>query len=459
MHRHHTWNCLIIYFHDYQLQWESSWPHRCNQCIMCRCPEPGSPVQDTYWPRTWVGIFISRCHSQMPGYHSWEEAREKNNNKNPITEKAVEELGPELYNVKTDNGPVSLLTLALVTAHLNSRIHQGGLSAREIRTRRDQVTGAQLPFVDTDLIQAQHETRLYNHEPSAQSKTPNVLLPDTPPVQVGDLVYLIHDKDKTRTRDKYMIASIPGHSCQIHKFTRDQFRSKLYEVLITHCIPLSGRQNHPSDDHGALSDKEDGWLPTHPHMSLSIDMSVHTSKSYPAFGPIKPSLVTNSQAPPWHATAPTDVPPEPPRMLVTPTAGGQGPTPHHPPLEMAHQLQQTPANIDVPPHDRSQFWLTCGYPSSFCNHTHYSYNLWWHRRTSNPMAIWTPYNQPVTLIMNCITSVACTLNTAARTFSCLRYWCYNWHRLPDSITLYNCSRVIVLIKPLCTFHPIDHLLV
>ena len=256
-----------------------------------------------------------------------------------------------------------------------------------------------------------------------------------------------------------MIASMSGHSCQIRKFTRDQFRSKLYEVPITHCIPLSGRQNHPSDDHGASSDKEDGWLPTHPHMSLPIDMPVHTSKSFPAYGPIKPSLVTNSQAPPWHVTAPTDVPPEPPRVLVTPTAGGQGPTPHHPPLEMAHQLQQTPANIDVPPHDRSQFWLTCGYPSSFCNHTHYSYNLWWHRRTSYPLAIWTPYNQPVTLIMNCITSVACTLNTAARTFSCLRYWCYNWYRLPDSITLYNCSRVIVLIKPFCTFHPIYHLLV
>ena len=155
-----------------------------------------------------------------------------------------------------------------------------------------------------------------------------------------------------------MIASMSGHSCQIRKFTRDQFRSKLYEVPITKCIPLSGRQNHPSDDHGASSDKEDGWLPTHPHLSLPIDMPVHTSKSYPAYGHIKPSLVTNSQAPQWHVTAPPDVPPKPPRVLLTPTAGGQGPTPHHPPLEMAHQLQQIPANIDVPPHDWSQFWLT-----------------------------------------------------------------------------------------------------
>ena len=245
--------------------------------------------------------------------------------------------------------------MALATANVNSRIHQGGLSSREIWTRRDQVTGSQLPFVDTDLIQAQHETHLYNYEPSARSKTPKFLLPDTPPVQVGDLVYLIHEKDKTRTRDKYMIAPFSGHSCH------DQFRSKLYEVPITHCIPLSGRQNHPSDDHGASSDKEDSPLPTRPHMSLPIDMPVHTSKSYPVYQPIKPSLVTNSQAPLWHVTAPTDVPPEPPRVLVTATAGGQGPTPYHPPLEMAHQLQQTPTNTDVPPHDRSwvltHLWL------------------------------------------------------------------------------------------------------
>ena len=108
--------------------------------------------------------------------------------KTPSQRKRLKKLGLELYNVKTNNGPVSRLTLALATVNLNSRIHQGGLSAREIWTRRDQVTGAQLPFVHTDLIQAQHETRLYNHEPSAWSKTPNVLLPDTPPVKVGDLV-------------------------------------------------------------------------------------------------------------------------------------------------------------------------------------------------------------------------------------------------------------------------------
>ena len=205
MHRHHAWNCLIIYFHDNQWQWERSWPRGCNQRIMCRCPEPGSPVQDTYWPPPGLVTLLHdatlKCLSII-----LEKRHEKNINKNPITEKVVEELGLELYNVKTDNGPVSRLTLALAAANVN-------------------------------------------HEPSARSKTPKFLLPDTPPVQVGDLVYLIHEKDKTRTGDKYMIAPISDHSCH------DQFRSKLYEVPITHCIPLSGRQNHPSDDHGASSDK------------------------------------------------------------------------------------------------------------------------------------------------------------------------------------------------------------
>ena len=129
-----------------------------------------------------------------------------------------------------------------------------------------------------------------------------------------------------------MIASISGRSCQVRKFTHGQFRSKLYDVPIPHCIPLSGRQalhsqNHQSDDHRASSDEEDGWLPTRPHMSLPIDMPVHRSKSYPADGPIKPSLVTNLQAPPSHVTAPTDVPPEPPRVLVTPGSHTTSPTP------------------------------------------------------------------------------------------------------------------------------------
>ena len=48
----------------------------------------------------------------------------KNPNKNPVAERAVEELGLELLNISPEGGPISRVTLALATANLNSRIRR-----------------------------------------------------------------------------------------------------------------------------------------------------------------------------------------------------------------------------------------------------------------------------------------------------------------------------------------------
>ena len=92
----------------------------------------------------------------------------KNVNKNPVAERAIEELGLELLHLSPDGGPVSSVTLALATASMNSRIRHGGLSSAEVWTQRDQVTGEQLPVSDRDLIQQQHRQRLDNHPYSAK---------------------------------------------------------------------------------------------------------------------------------------------------------------------------------------------------------------------------------------------------------------------------------------------------
>ena len=55
--------------------------------VMTSRMEPGSPVQDTYWPCTWVGIFITRCHFQTPLYHSWKGAWQKTSTKTPSQRK------------------------------------------------------------------------------------------------------------------------------------------------------------------------------------------------------------------------------------------------------------------------------------------------------------------------------------------------------------------------------------
>ena len=105
-------------------------------------------------------------------------------------------------------------------------------------TQRDQVTGEQLPLDDRTLIKRQLEVRESNHEPSSRSKAPRGLAPHAPTLIVGDLVYIKQDRDKTRARDKYLVASTSDGWCQVRKFTRDQFRKKMYDVLTTDCIPI-----------------------------------------------------------------------------------------------------------------------------------------------------------------------------------------------------------------------------
>ena len=214
-----------------------------------------------------------------------EKGREKNVNKNPIAEKAVGELGTEILRMSPDGGPLPRVTLALATASLNSRIRRDGLSAREIWTQRDQFTGAQLPFEDRDIVKRQFEARLGNHGPSAKAKAPKAIHP-APNLGLcpGDLVLLRHEHDKTKARDKYMIASVNGTNCKLRKFTKDQFRSKLYDVKISDCVPLTPpREQYPTiDSHESERDVNISCPLEEPyansdtdHQEVVVDPNVH----------------------------------------------------------------------------------------------------------------------------------------------------------------------------------------
>lgn len=66
-----------------------------------------------------------------------ELGRPKNVNKNPVAERAIQELEVEILRFDPDNKVVSHLSLALITARLNTRIMNRGLSAREMWSQRD----------------------------------------------------------------------------------------------------------------------------------------------------------------------------------------------------------------------------------------------------------------------------------------------------------------------------------
>ena len=213
----------------------------------------------------------------------------KNPNKNPVAERAVEELGMELLHLSPEGGPTSAVSLALATANMNSRIGRDGLSAHEVWTQRDQLTDEQLPIVDRQLMLSQNFSRKLNHLPSAKSKARGRSTPSTAPISVGDLVFLKGDKDKLKAGDKYLVIAINENlTCQLRMFTTSQFRSKVYTVPTSECYrvcptvlvesPLGHHepsQDDSDDEPDPATPLRGLLLPPLPHMWTSSLQFVH----------------------------------------------------------------------------------------------------------------------------------------------------------------------------------------
>ena len=164
-------------------------------CIQLR-PLDGPPAVIRTYP---APGFKSLVNDQFLQLHRivLKPGNPKNPNKNPVAEKAVQELEIELLRQDPLGGAVSEVTLAVATASLNSRIRSRGLSSREIWYQRDQFSNRQLPMSDDDLITKQHDQRLVNHPYSMKSKAPLALPRPTPSIAVGDLVYIHSDRNKS----------------------------------------------------------------------------------------------------------------------------------------------------------------------------------------------------------------------------------------------------------------------
>ena len=78
--------------------------------------------------------FKSLVNDQLLQHHRivLELGNPKNPNRNPVAERAVQELEIELPRQDPLEGAVSEVTLAVATANLNSRIRSRGLSSREM---------------------------------------------------------------------------------------------------------------------------------------------------------------------------------------------------------------------------------------------------------------------------------------------------------------------------------------
>ena len=161
-------------------------------------------------------FFLSFFHS---GIHL-EVGRSKNPNKNPVAERAVAEVEAELLKLRSEGGPETPFLLAHNVAHRNSRIRRDGLSAREIWTQRDQVTGDPLPIVDRVVMLSQNAVRKRTTYPALNQRLlANFLLLRLPSALVISF-FLKYDKDKTKANEKYLVTAIDNSKmCHLQKFT------------------------------------------------------------------------------------------------------------------------------------------------------------------------------------------------------------------------------------------------
>ena len=255
---------------------------------------------------------------------SIEIGRIKNKNKNPVAERAVQEMEEELLRQDPGGGPVTDTSLAVATARLNSRLRHLGLSSRELWTQRSQFSNCQLPISDHEVILSKHDRRVLNHTHSQKSKNPSCVTPEVPPLRVGDLVYLHSDRDKSRARDRYLVVHIDGPWCHIKKFSGPQLRATSYKVKLSECYAVPSSLTVPVTRPPSPSRENDDESSVTPPGStcpaplvLTHPFGDHISSAEGASALPSPVVTDPSTGSPSSSSPLADVPAYPPATVVS----------------------------------------------------------------------------------------------------------------------------------------------
>ncbi|CAH1266400.1 B4GALNT2 [Branchiostoma lanceolatum] len=250
----------------------------------------------------------------------------KNINKNPVAERAIEEMREELCKVDPLGQPVSPAQLAVITARVNAKVRSNGLSSREYLFQRDQFNGEQIPLSDKSLLAKQNQRRLDNHTPSSKSKASTRQVRPAPLITVGDLVYLHADRDKSQARNRYIVTAVNRDFVHISKFIGRQLRSRTYKVRPAECylVPsqVSPQHRHPtysetdSDEDDAVSDEHENFVvpPDIPATPPAVpEQNHHQNIPAPTGIPVTPPAVPEQNLQ-QNFPAPSEFPATPPAV-------------------------------------------------------------------------------------------------------------------------------------------------
>lgn len=152
-------------------------------------------------------------------------------NKNSIgtVDNAIKELEQELIKLSPHESAVNDALLAMATKSMNSKIRNRDLSASEILFARENKTNNNLHFKDNDLADKQQNTKSINNVHSQNSKFKGCTKQTYQPNK-GDTIVLVNDKDKTKSRDVFLITNTMKDKSQINKIMK--FHTPLPKIQI-----------------------------------------------------------------------------------------------------------------------------------------------------------------------------------------------------------------------------------
>ena len=205
---------------------------------------------------------------------------EKNPNKNPVADKAIQELELELLKLTSSSSAVSATSLVQAICNLNSRIRHSNLSAKEMLLGRDQIDGRRLRFSDKFLSSQQNTSRITNHVSSAKSKARGGSAAKKENIAVGSLVFIKHEGNKFNPRESYVVVEIKDELVRVQKMNKGKFFSRQYEVPMSRVFPCVA-SSKPEDEEkevieSTLSSSDDDIIAPprqHRHGSLVPDAS------------------------------------------------------------------------------------------------------------------------------------------------------------------------------------------
>ena len=293
-----------------------------------------------------------------------EIGRRKNPNKNPVAERAIQELELELLHQDPSVNPVSPLTLSLAVSRLNSRLRHNGLSSREMWSQRDQFTNSRISVDDEKLILEQQKRRQENHPASEKSKAPKGYPIPVPSLAIGDIVYLYADRNKHQGRDRYIVISVDNPEwCNIRKFSGKQLRQLSYRVRQSACYKVPSHfipstftfTNRHIDNNSGDSDVEEDLSVEPPH-----DHAPEPGPEPPVSPPEFPSEIYEPHAPIHQSPLPDNTLPvvvsphqdiEPDTDAVSASPSAPVPSPVMPetetaPLRRSNRLRKAPKHFD-----------------------------------------------------------------------------------------------------------------